>query len=115
MKHIDITPLRPLATVIYDEETYGILDPITYVGEPLHDVISRALLQGVSPEMTAPLMYDPEDSDEVDPSCDIRTDMFALSERYRETREALLHKASSPIIPADEAQPEAVGTPSIPD
>ncbi len=58
------------------------LDPPTYPGERLSDVIVRAMEQGVSPEMGInPLVYDEDESFEVDPNSDIRTDLFGLAEK----------------------------------
>lgn len=83
MKNIDIgSPFSP------DYSSNEELVPLVYPGELLSDMIQRAISQGVNPEATVSLQYDEDDSDEIDPDCDIRTDFFALAENAEAQRTA---------------------------
>lgn len=86
-----------------------------YPGEMLSDMIERALMNGVAPEMGAPLAYDEDDAEGVDPSSDIRTYLFDIAENAVEQRAAaseMSNRANSTPAPVRElAEP----TPSHPE
>lgn len=61
-----------------------------YPGERLCDVILRSRLENVSLDASAPLLFDDDGVDDVDPSSDIRTDRFALAETAEHQRSAAI-------------------------
>lgn len=92
----------------------------TYPGELLSDTIARAMDNGVSPEMGAPVIYDEDEEYGIDPDCDIRTDRFLIAEmaeHQRSAAEAMSQQAevvqtitgSEPVpVPEPVSDPEPV-------
>lgn len=58
-----------------------------YPAERLCDRIWRDILNGVGAVLDQPVSYDDDDSDFVDPACNIKTDRFALAEELALTME----------------------------